>query len=372
VTAIPQTDPKANYLAHKASIDDAIARVLESGRYVLGREVASFEKEFAGYLGARHAVAVGSGTDALRLALLGCGVGPGDFVLTVSHTAVATAAAIDLCGASPVFVDIDPVSYTMDPNRLEDAVKGCARGRLKAVVPVHLYGHPADMTGISEIADRYGLRVVEDCAQSHGATWQGRRTGILGHVAAFSFYPTKNLGALGDGGMVVTGDADLADRVRLLREYGWKERYVSAIPGMNSRLDELQAAILRAKLPHLDPENESRRAIAGAYSSLLADTGLGLPAAGRGAGHVYHQYVIRTPHRDALKAHLEGRGIGTLIHYPVPIHLQPAYANRAPSNIALPLTEEVAGRILSLPIYPELNAEQVLAVGREIQAWCRS
>lgn len=370
MATIPQADPRANYLAHKDAIDAAVARVLESGRYVLGSEVAAFEKEFAAYLGAKHAVAVASGTDALHLALGVCGVGPGDFVLTVSHTAVATAAAIDLCGGIPVFVDIDPDSFTMDPGRLEGAIRRFTGGRLKAVIPVHLYGHPADMTSIADIANRYGLRVIEDCAQSHGATWKGRRTGTLGHIAAFSFYPTKNLGALGDGGMVVTDDGDLAERTRLLREYGWKERYVSVVPGMNSRLDELQAAVLRVKLPHLDAENEIRRTIAGTYSSLLGEAALSLPKAGPAAGHVYHQYVIRTPRRDLLRTHLREKDIGTLIHYPVPVHRQPAYAERSREKISLPLTEGVAGKILSLPIYPELTAGEVRTVAGEIKAWC--
>lgn len=370
MVTIPQTDPRANYLAHKEAIDGAVARVLESGRYILGREVAAFEKEFAAYLGAKFAVAVASGTDALHLALRACGVGPGDFVLTVSHTAVATAAAIDLCGASPVFVDVDPDSFTMDPGRLEDAVKGFTGGRLKAVVPVHLYGHPADMTGIAEIADRHGLQVVEDCAQSHGAAWRGRKTGTLGQIAAFSFYPTKNLGALGDGGMVVTGDEELAERTRLLREYGWKERYVSMVPGLNSRLDELQAAVLRVKLPCLDAENECRRTIAGIYSSLLSDTGLILPKAGPHVRHAYHQYVIRTPRRDALRTCLREKGIGTLVHYPVPIHRQPAYAGRFRETKPLPRTEEIAGQVLSLPVFPELHVDQARQVVREIRAWC--
>ncbi len=367
---IPQTNPKTNYLAHKESIDIAIARVLESGRYILGSEVTAFEGEFAAYLGGKHAVAVASGTDALHLALRACGVGPGDFVATVSHTAVATVAAIGLCGASPVFVDVASDRYTMDPDRLEDTIGRFRRGRLKAVVPVHIYGQPADMGEILEIARREGLRVVEDCAQSHGAIFRGKRTGTLGDIGAFSFYPTKNLGALGDGGMVVTDDPDLADGVRLLREYGWRERYVSAIEGTNSRLDELQAAVLRVKLPHLDAGNESRRKIAGAYHSLLSGTGLILPGTNPEAVHVYHQYVVRTPRRDALKSHLKAKGIGTLIHYPVPVHRQPAYAGRMAGAPPLPVTEEIAGQVLSLPMFPELGEGKALAVAREIREWC--
>lgn len=367
---IPQTDPKANYLAHKEAIDAAIARVLESGWYILGREVDAFEREFAAYLGVKQAVGVGSGTDALSLALKACGVGNGDFVLTVSHTAVATAAAIGLCGATPVFVDIGLDGYTMDPDRLEDSIKRFRGGRLKAVVPVHLYGHPADMDAIAEVARRYDLRIVEDCAQSHGATYRGRRTGTLGHIAAFSFYPTKNLGALGDGGLVATDAPELAEKIRLLREYGWKERHVSAMGGQNSRLDELQAAILRVKMPHLDAENETRGGIAAIYQSLLADSGPVLPKTGSDVAHVFHQYVIRTPRRDALRKYLRDKGIGTLIHYPVPVHLQPAYTGRSPGEEPLPNTEKIAGQILSLPMFPELQEEQARTVAREIREWC--
>jgi dTDP-4-amino-4,6-dideoxygalactose transaminase len=347
-------------------------RVLESGRYILGREVASFEKEFADYLGIPHAIGVASGTDALHLALRACGAGPGDSVITVSHTAVASAAAIDLCGATPVFVDIAPNSFTMDPDCLEDAIRGYKGNRLKAIVPVHLYGHPADMSAILEIADRHDLRVIEDCAQSHGSAFRNKKTGTLGHIAAFSFYPTKNLGALGDAGMVVTGDPDLAKKVRLLREYGWEERYVSKVPGLNSRLDEIQAAILRVKLPHLDEENISRRKIAETYHSVLAASGLILPSVDPEATHVYHQYVIRVENRDSLRTHLRGKGIGTLVHYPVPVHLQPAYAGRLFEKPSLLRTEEAAKQVLSLPMYPELTTDLAREVAREIVAWCRS
>ena len=366
---IPQTNPKAGYLARKEKIDAAIARVLDSGWYILGSEVTGFEREFAAYVGTAHAVGVGSGTDALWLALRACGVGAGDSVLTVSHTAVATVAAIGLCGAVPVFVDVDPSTFTMDPARLREAIEKFPVGRLKAVVPVHLYGLPADMPAIREIADRHGIRVIEDCAQSHGAALGGKKTGTFGDIAAFSFYPTKNLGALGDGGIVVTGDAELADRVRLLREYGWRERYVSGIPGTNSRLDELQAAVLRVKLPHLDEDNESRRRLAGLYDALLGGAELTLPRGRPGADHVYHQYVIRIRERDKLKTHLREKGIGTLIHYPVPVHRQPAYVVTTGSKPLLSRTEEIAGEILSLPMYPELGEENVRRVCAEIAGW---
>lgn len=360
---VPQTDPKAGYLAHQAEIDAAVHRVLESGWYILGSEVESFERAFAAYIGVRHAIGVGSGTDALELALRACGVGPGDLVFTVSHTAVATVAAIELVGATPVLLDIDPVTYTMDPECLEAALACPPAGTPKAVIPVHLYGQPADMPAILESARRHGLYVIEDCAQSHGATLDGRKTGAFGEIAAFSFYPTKNLGALGDGGMVVTDDTALAERVRLLRQYGWRERYISDIPGGNSRLDELQAAILQVKLRHLDAENECRRRLSQIYNALLADTGFSLPEARPGATHVFHQYAICLSQRDALKTFLQQAGIGTHIHYPVPVHLQLAYHNRLPRVASLLRTEQVARQVLSLPIYPQLTDGQARRVG---------
>mgnify|MGYP005840157317 CR=1 FL=1 len=363
-TPIPQTDPKAGYLAHQSEIDAAIARTLNSGWYILGREVAAFEEAFAAYVGVRYGVGVASGTDALEIALRACEVKPGDAVFTVSHTAVATVAAVERSGATPVLVDIDPATYTMDPNCLEDAVKAAVRP--KAVLPVHLYGHPANLPAILDIARRYDLLVVEDCAQAHGAALDGRRLGAWGHIAAFSFYPTKNLAAIGDGGMVLTDDAGLAERARLLRQYGWRERYVSALPGLNSRLDELQAAILGARLPYLDAENARRRALASAYDRALASSGLGLPAVQPGATHVYHQYVVRTARRDALQAHLKARRIGTGVHYPVPVHLQPAYQSRLASR-PLPHTEQAAREVLSLPMFPQLTDAQLEIVAGAIQ-----
>lgn len=388
---IPQTDPRANYLAHQAEIDEAIRQVLLGGRYILGEPVAAFEREFAAYLGIGHTIGVGSGTEALHLALRACGIGPGDRVFTVSHTAVATVAAIELAGAQPVLVDIDPMTFTMDPNRLEEAVgrdegrrtndendgprssgvnrRSSVPRRRAAVIPVHLYGHPADMAAILELARRYDLWVIEDCAQSHGATIGDRKTGTFGDIAAFSFYPTKNLGALGDGGAVATSDARLAEQIRLLREYGWRERYVSAIPGLNSRLDALQAAVLRVKLRHLDAENGRRRMLAQRYTELLAGADVRLPAARPDVAHVYHQYVIRSARRDALQTHLRQQGIGTLIHYPVPVHLQPAYAGRIAVGAGLPETEAAAAEILSLPMFAELSEAQVHVVAAACADW---
>src|SRR5215813_7276453 len=294
--AILQSDPKANYLAHKREIDEAVRQTLDSGRYILGGQVGEFESEFAGYLGAEHCVGVANGTDALHLALRALGIGAGDVVITVAHTAVATVAAIEMAGALPVLVDIDPATFTISPEWVEDAIKSHRdQMHIKAIMPVHLYGHPADMRAICDTARRYDLKVVEDCAQAHGATIHsmgGLKVGVFGDAAAFSFYPTKNLGALGDGGAVVTNDPEVAGRVRLLREYGWRERYVSDIAGFNSRLDELQAAILRVKLRYLDAENARRREIARIYERILAGTEIGLPQCAAGAVHVYHQYVV--------------------------------------------------------------------------------
>ena len=362
---IPSSNPKSNYLAHRREIDEAVARVLQSGWYVLGHEVAVFEEEFAAYIGARFAIGVGSGTEALHLALRACGVGQGDEVITVSHTAVATVAAIELCGATPVLVDIDPNTYTLDPDQLESAITE----RSKAVVPVHLYGHPADLPSIMAIAHKYDLWVIEDCAQSHGATLKAVMTGAHGHMGAFSFYPTKSLGAMGDGGMVTTSQPDLAERARLLREYGWQQRYVSDIPGMNSRLDELQAAVLRVKLRYLEEENHRRRTLAKTYEKTLSSTSLKLPACVPEANHVYHQYAVRSDYRDSLRTFLSENGIDTLVHYPVPIHQQPAYQGRLRCADVMVNSEGVAKEILSLPIYPELTNEEVQRIAELIVQW---
>lgn len=372
LSTIVQTDPKANYLAHKAEIDAAISRVLDSGRYVLGREVEAFEQEFASYLGVSDAIGVANGTDALEIALRAVGIGAGDAVITVSHTAVATVAAIELTGATPVLVDIDAETYTIDSSRLEDAIVETLRRctSVKAIIPVHLYGHPSDISGILEVARRYSLYVIEDCAQSHGAAVGGRKTGSWGDLAAFSFYPTKNLGALGDGGAVVTNDPGLARNMRSLREYGWRERYISDIPGMNTRLDELQAAVLRVKLQYLNQENCQRQKLASIYDQLLSATPLVLPHRRSEVEHVYHQYVVRSKHRNDLKAFLKDNAIGTLIHYPAPVHLQPAYQNRVTTSPErLRSTEQISCEILSLPMHPYMAANQVQQVSEMIVLW---
>ena len=359
---IPQVDPRANYLAHKDEIDAAIARVLTSGRYILGQEVSTFEQEFAGYIGVKFGIGVGSGTDALHLALRACGVGAGDEVITVSHTAVATAAAIELSGAKPVFIDIESDTFLMDPSGIEKAVTP----RTKAILPVHLYGNVAEMERILDVANRYGLHVVEDCAQSHGARYKERRSGAWGTVAAFSFYPTKNLGALGDGGMVVTNDPELATRVRSLREYGWHQRHVSETAGLNSRLDELQAAVLRVKLRYLDGSNEERRRRARRYTQRLQGADIRCPSVREHVDPVYHLYVIRTQERDSLRDFLRGQGIQTLIHYPVPVHLQNAYKQLGCDPGDLPVTEECSRQILSLPLYPEMPESEIEEVSSQI------
>jgi dTDP-4-amino-4,6-dideoxygalactose transaminase len=359
---IPQTDPRSSYIAQKSEIDRAISRVLDNGRYILGPEVAAFESEFGSEIGVKHAIGVANGTDALLLAMRALEIGPGDVVFTVSHTAVATVAAIDLVGATPVLVDIDPVSFTINPSALQQAVEQQKAGKSRAVIPVHLYGHPADMGAIKGVANRYDLHVIEDCAQSHLASIGDKNTGTIGDVATFSFYPTKNLGAIGDGGAIVTNDPELADRVRLLRQYGWRERYVSDERGFNSRLDELQAAILRVKLLKLASDNARRRSIATQYRAGISSRSVTLPSERQGVQHSYHQFVIRHPRRDRLRKYLEEQGIGTLIHYAVPVHRQPAYSERHLAMGSLAETEKVADEILSLPMYPELSDAAVAAV----------
>jgi dTDP-4-amino-4,6-dideoxygalactose transaminase len=359
-------NPKAQYLAHQTEIDEAIRRVLEQGRYILGEEVRSFEAEFASFIGVQHGIGVGSGTEALHLALAASQIGPGDEVITVSHTAVATVAAIEQTGATPVFVDIEPNFYTLDPAQLHSVLTE----RTRAIIPVHLYGQPADLDSIMKIARERNLLVIEDCAQAHGATYRNQRVGSWGDIACFSFYPTKNLGAVGDGGMVVTNNASLAERARLFREYGWAERYVSHLAGWNSRLDEIQAAILRVKLRFLDRDNEARRRIAKKYCERLSDFGIGLPEIRAGVTHAFHLFVIRSTRRDALQAHLKEKDIGALIHYPMPVHQQPAYRGRLKGSECLPETERAAREILSLPMYPELGDGEAEAVIREVQQFC--
>ena len=367
---VPQTDPRAAYLAQRTAIDAAIARVLDGGVYVLGREVEVFEAAFADFVGVSYAIGVASGTDAVEIALRACGIGSGDLVFSVSHTAVATIAAIERAGATPVLVDVEPGTYTMAPRELLRAVQSPPAGRPAAVLPVHIYGQPAELSALTEIARRCGLRLIEDCAQSHGALYRGRSAGSFGDIACFSFYPTKNLGALGDGGMVVTNDPVLAAALREIREYGWRERYVSARGGINSRLDPMQAAILGVKLRSLAADNARRQAVADRYDTGLTGLPLALPARRPQATHVFHQYVIRVAERDALRDVLQAAGIGSGIHYPVPVHQQPAYRGRlacGPSGLGV--TERAALQILSLPIYPQIPDAGVDRVVAEIRSF---
>jgi len=362
---IPFGDLKLQYRAIKVELDEAIRSVLDNGWFILGKNVAAFEKEFAAYCGTAFAVGVGNGTDALQLALTACGVGPGDKVITAPNSATFTALAISAAGAVPSFVDINPVTYNMEPEKLADAMEP----RTKAIIPVHLYGQPADMDHILAIAREHGLYVIEDAAQAHGALYKSRRVGSLGDAGCFSFYPSKNLGAFGDGGMVVTNDPEIAEKVRMLRNGGQKTRYDHRCIGVNSRLDELQAAILRVKLTHLEKWNKRRRHIAALYTALLGDSAIEPPEESLDAEHVYHLYVIRCEDRDALQHYLTKQGVGTQIHYPTPIHLQGAYRqlNLAPGSF--PIAERYAAQVLSLPNYPELTDTKVRQIAAHIRSW---
>jgi dTDP-4-amino-4,6-dideoxygalactose transaminase len=369
---IPQCDPRASYLAQREDIDAAIARTLAAGRYILGPEVEAFEREFAAFTGTGGALGVGNGTDALELALRALGIGPGDSVATVPHTAVATVVAIRAAGASPVFVDVEPDTGLMSPDSLAavlDVVRKRGGTSVKAVVPVHLYGRSADMPAILSIARSHGLVVVEDCAQSHGATFAGRPSGSWGDCASFSFYPTKNLGAIGDGGALVGSDPAVLARAKLLREYGWRERYISEIEGGNSRLDELQAAILRVKLTRLALANERRAELAARYRRTISNPAITLPADSGSDRHVYHQFAVRCSDRDGFRAHLASEGIGSLIHYPVPVHRQPAYACADYAPVPLLESEQWAQQVLSLPMFPELANDDADRVADAVNRW---
>lgn len=364
---IPFANPKADYQQHAPEIQKAVGQVMEKGAYILGAEVRRFEEAFASFFGASDCVSVNSGTDALVLALKALGLGPGDEVITVSHTAVATVAAIELTGATPVLADIKPDTYCLDPDLLETLVTP----KTRAVIPVHLYGHPADMGAILAFARKYGLTVIEDCAQAHGAALNGKLVGSFGDLACFSFYPTKNLGAIGDGGAVLTSRPDLAKNLRLIREYGWEDRYISQVPGMNTRLDEIQAAILNVKLPHLLEKNQERQRIADIYDQKLAGTSFILPKRPAEIRHALHLYVIQTEKRDDLQAFLRSKGVGAGVHYPQAVHQQPAYLGRLPGCDRLPVTESLTPRILSLPIYPQLAREDVEWVCELLLEWER-
>ncbi len=358
-------NPRAQYLAHKNDIDRAVLATFENGFYINGDEVQNFEQEFAAFIGTSYGVGLASGTDAIRIALGACEVKAGDEVITVSHTAVATVCAIEQAGGTPVLVDIDPKPFLMDIEQIKKAITP----KTTAIVAVHLYGQSVDLNPIKEICEQHKLWLIEDCAQAHGAKYQGKTVGSIGDIAAFSFYPTKNLGAIGDGGAVVTNNEKLFNRCRLLREYGWSSRYISDIPGTNSRLDEVQAAILRVKLPHLNHDNDARRKIAAFYCESLHDLPITLPEVRSSNEHVYHLFVIRLPNRDQVLKHLQSHDIQAGIHYPVPIHLQPAYKGKIRTIGSMSETVRSSKEILSLPMYPELGIDKASEVVAALRSW---
>jgi dTDP-4-amino-4,6-dideoxygalactose transaminase len=359
---IPFVDLQAQYRSISPDVTDAMMRVVERGDYILGDDVRLLEEEFAKYIGTREAIAVGTGLDALEFALRAYGVGPGDEVITAANTFIATVLAIMATGARPILVDANRDSYNIDPLAIEAAITS----KTKAIMPVHLYGQPADMQPILEIARKHGLVVIEDAAQAHGARYDGRRAGTLGDAAGFSFYPAKNLGAYGDGGMVVTNDVAAAEKIRRFRNYGQRVKYEHPEIGTNSRLDTIQAAILRVKLPHLDDWNAARGRHAASYNALLAGSSIIFPKTNEGCTHVYHLYVIQLDRRDEVQKRLTSCGIGTGIHYPIPIHLQEACASLGYRKGDFPVTEKAAARILSLPMYPEMTTEQCEFVAGEL------
>jgi dTDP-4-amino-4,6-dideoxygalactose transaminase len=361
---VPFVDLAAQYAAISGQVVEAMARVLTDTDFILGHDVELFEREFAEFCEADYAVGVDSGTSALELALRACDIGPGDEVITAANTFIATALAISYTGATPVFVDIDPDTYNMDPRLLEKAITP----RTRAIIPVHLYGQPADMDPILDIARSRNLSVIEDACQAHGARYKGRRVGSLGHLAAFSFYPAKNLGAYGDGGMVVTNDKALAESIKLMRNYGQREKNTHLLRGFNRRLDTLQAAVLRVKLRHLDKWNEERRQHARRYTQYLSDTPFVAPFEAEYGEPVYHLYVIRTQDRDGLRGYLQQQGISTGIHYPTPIHLQEAYRDLGYHRGSFPIAEEYAEQVLSLPMYAELSPGLIRHVTESLRA----
>jgi dTDP-4-amino-4,6-dideoxygalactose transaminase len=370
---VPFIDLKRQYKEIEEEIFSAIKEVHERGRFILGEEVSAFEKEFATYCGVRYGVGVASGTDAMSLALRAAGIKEGDEVITVAYSFIATALAISFVGAKPIFVEIDPKTYTMDPDRLESLLKRRKvkkeGRRIKAILPVHLYGHPAEMDSIMKIANHYHLIVIEDACQAHGAEYRGKKVGSFGALGCFSFYPTKNLGGSGDGGMVVTDDQEYYKKLRLLRCYGEKKRYQHVLKGGNSRLDEIQAAILRVKLSYLDQWNEERGKKAKIYSMLLASSGAICPLEKEGVKPVYHLYVIQIRKRNSVQAFLKTKGIETLIHYPIPIHRQEAFGELKYRRSDLSLTENCCRKILSLPFFPEIEESEMEEVARAIESF---
>jgi dTDP-4-amino-4,6-dideoxygalactose transaminase len=361
---IPLVDLVAQYHSIKEEIDEAVLSVLESGRFILGPHVTAFEEEVAAYLGVKHAIGVASGTDALIIALRALGIGQGDEVIVPAYSFFATAGAVLSVGARPAFVDVQAGTYLLDVEKIEAALTP----QSKAILPVHLYGQPADMDEILSLARAHGLAVIEDNAQAFGAAYKGRKTGSLGDIGCLSFFPTKNLGGYGDGGMVTTNDDDLAERMRMLRTHGWKKKYFPEMLGYNSRLDELQAAILRVKLRHLDEWNARRRTLARQYSTMLAGSGIGLPVEAPERSHIYHLYVVSYSKRDELQRHLAEAGIASEVYYPQPLHLAEPCRGLGGANQSFPVAEEASRALLALPMYPELRPEQIQQVGRVIHA----
>ncbi len=360
---VPFVDLKAQYKSIETEVQKAIKKVFDKSDFILGEELKLFEEEFAAYCGAKYCVGVASGTEALWLALLALGIKKGDEVITAANTFIATALAITMAGAKPVLVDIDPKTYNIDPRLIEEKITE----KTKAIIPVHLYGQPAEMEEINKIAKKYGLFVLEDACQSHGAIYKGKRCGSLGDAAAFSFYPAKNLGAYGDGGAVVTNSTEIAEKIRMLRDYGQKEKYHHLVKGYNSRLDTLQAAILRVKLKKLDEWNKKRMEAAEQYHQLLKKEDIVLPEIAPDRTHVFHLYVIRIKRRDHARKFLEKNGISTGIHYPIPIHLQPSFKEIGYKEESFPVTETYSKEVLSLPLYPEIKREQIEYVSQKIE-----
>jgi len=363
---VPFLDLKPQYHSIKNEVNAAVQQVMDSCRFVLGENVANFERDFAGFCGTDFAVGVANGTDALRLALLACGIGKGGKVITTPNTFIATTEAISQTGAKIVFVDIDPDTYNIDVSQIEEKINE----RTQAILPVHIFGEPADMNPIMEIARKHNLKVIEDACQAHGAEYEGRKAGSIGDAGCFSFYPSKNLGAFGDGGMVVTGDEEVTQRTKIFRDHGQMKKYEHLVEGYNSRLDEIQATILRVKLRRLDEWNKLRRKNALIYNELLKDVDeVVTPSEAEHARHVYHLYVIRTPRRHELQEWLKSKGIGTGLHYPIPLHLQRAYEYLGYKEGDFPVAEESAKQILSLPMFPELTGEEIETVASEIKTF---
>lgn len=358
---IPFIDLTREYAEISKEITQAIQRVLKSGWFILGEEVKQFEEEFSKYIGTKYGIGVNSGSDALFLALKALGIGTGDEVITISHTFISTVDSIVRNGAKPVFVDIDPDTYCIDVAKIEERITE----KTRAILPVHLYGHPADMEPIMEIAKKYNLWVIEDACQAHGAEYKGKKVGGIGVLGCFSFYPTKNLGAYGDGGIIVTSNEELAEKLKMLRNYGQPQKYYHDFVGINSRLNEIQAAILQVKLKHLDEWNEKRRRVANLYREFLKSSNVIVPVEKEYAKHAYHLYVIRCRERDKLQQYLSERGIETQIHYPIPVHKQKAYLDLVDAQ--LPITEKICDEILSLPIYPWLNNDEVSSIAEVIK-----